>query len=283
MMSEIYRCDPYVSPLGAHQLNAYTITAKGDVPVAGVDYGSYLYDLTATEKKRLTLKSQFSDVEGFSWWANQWRPAVDRQYNFEIAKDYWENGNNLPIVDYEARYHIFSGGDFNARAQAWIAYLCGMGHGYGCSGMWAYKSRYSLGEDAFDGIEVISAKKREEILWADLIDAPIATELRYIREFMEKYSWWKLTPDFDYAKAFETVEGKEGFFVAAYDGNDTYVVYLYNRTMESAGKLVNMDKNATYRIEWFDTRTGEYTVIDENFKGMEYDIPLKPDNKDYVL
>ncbi len=286
MMSEIYRCDPYHSPLAAHQLNAYTITAKGGVAVAMVDYGSYVYDVNATERKKYTIQSKYSDVEGFSWWANQWRPTVDRQYNFDIPKDYWYNGNDLPIVDYEARYHIFSGGDFDARAQAWIAYLCGQGHGYGCSGMWAYTSRYSLGEDAFDGIEVIPAKVREETTWADLIDAPIAKELKYIRDFMEKINWYNLTPDFDEGNAYKKYEDKECFYASAYNGNDVYVVYFYNRTTETAGKLVNMDKNAIYVAQWFDPRTGEYTTIDGNLKVNEfgeYDIPQKPVADDMVL
>ena len=286
MMAETYRCDPYKSPLGAHQLNAFIITAKGGVPVAGVDYGSYLYDANDTKPTRVTIPSQYSDMDGFSWWANQWRPTVDRQYNFEIPKDYWENGNNLPIVDYEARYHIFSGGDFDARAQAWIAYLCGMGHGYGCSGMWAYKDKYSLGKDAFDGIEVIPAKVREETGWAELIDAPISSELGYIRAFMEETNWWRLTPDCDYGNAFRRNADGRSFFVASHDGNDVYAVYLYNRTTDSDGKLVNMDKNATYVAQWFDTRTGKYTLINEDLKADangEYDIPEKPVADDMVL
>ena len=286
MMSEIYRCDPYKNPLAAHQLNAYTITAKGGVPVAMVDYGSYVFDVNATERKRLTLQSQFYDAEGLSWWANQWRPAVDRQYNFDIPKDYWYNGKNLPIVDYEARYHIFSGSDFDARVQAWIAYLCGQGHGYGCSGMWAYTSKYSLGEDAFDGIEVISAQKREETTWADLIDAPISRELKFIRDFMEENDWWKFSPDFDEGNAVKIDENSGVFYVAAYEGNNAYIVYLYNRTVDSSGKIVNMDKNATYIAQWFDTRTGQYTLIDYNLKADkngEYDIPQKPVADDMVL
>ena len=47
-----------------------------------------------------------------------------------------------------------------------------------------------------------------------------------------------------------------------------------------------MDKNATYIAQWFDTRTGQYTLIDYNLKADkngEYDIPQKPVADDMIL
>ncbi len=285
MMNEIVKCDPYKSPLSAHQINAASVTAKGGVATTINDFGPNVIDPNATGTFRVTVGSSFCNAPGYSWWASQWRPTVDRQYNFNIPKDYWENGKNLPIVDYEARYHLYAIGDFGARAQAWIAYLCGMGHGYGATDMWYYKSNYQLGDDAFDGIETIPAKTREETTWADLVDAPIATELRYIRGFMEAVGWWKLTPDFDYGNAFKANQGTTGFYACAHTDDEVYVVYLYARNTDSTGKLVNMDSKATYSAQWFDTRTGRYTLIDENIKPVDgqYVIPLKPIADDMVL
>ena len=101
---------------------------------------------------------------------------------------------------------------------------------------------------------------------------------------MEKNNWGRLTPDFDYGRSFNTIEGKDCFYVAAYEGNDTYIVYLYNRTTD-AGKLVNMDNDAVYTAQWFDPRSGKYTLIDENLKANngEYVIPDKPIADDMVL
>ncbi len=287
MCESINKYDPYVHPLSAHQLNAANFTCKGNVPVAGIDYGSSRLDITDTKRDSYTKPSVFLAAKGHNWWASQWRASVHTQFNFEIPRDYWLNGSNKPIVDYEARYHYLSASDFGARVQAWIPYLTGMyGHGYGAHDIWLYKSDYDIDVPAYDGVETISVETKKATYWSDMVDAPIANELAYMRGFFENVGWWKLIPDFDDGNAFKKVDGKEGFYAAAYDGNDVYVVYLYNRTVDSAGKLVNMDKNATYIAQWFDTRTGQYTLIDYNLKADangEYDIPSKPVADDMVL
>ena len=287
MCELLYQYDPYKNPTSAHQLNTVLIGCKGDVYYAGIDSGSSNFDETATERKSKNKASVFLATKGHTWWATQWRPTVHTQYNFDLAKDFWENGSDKPIVSYEARYHYLSAGDFGARAQAWIAYLAGMcGHGYGGADMWLYNSGYDENIDSFDGVEYTTKELKQSLMWSDLINAPISNELYLMRGFLENVGWWKLVPDYDYGNAFQKVEGKEGFYSAAYDGNDVYVVYLYNRTTDSAGKLVNMDKNAAYVAQWFDTRTGEYTLIDYNLrpdKNGEYDIPEKPVADDMVL
>ena len=47
-----------------------------------------------------------------------------------------------------------------------------------------------------------------------------------------------------------------------------------------------MDKTATYIAQWFDTRTGEYKLIDLDLKADangEYEIPEKPVADDMIL
>ena len=287
MCVAIDEVDSYNSPISAHQLNSYNVTCAGGVPVAGIDAGSVNFDLKATLRNRVTRPSSFINVQGHSWWATQWRPTVHTQINFGIPRDYWKNGSNKPIVDYEARYHYLSAGDECARIQAYIPYFTGMcGIAYGGVDMWYYQSDYGLDNDSTDGLETTLLKDKLEIKWSDLINASISDELYLMRGFFENIGWWNLVPDFDDGNAFRNVEGKGGYYACAYDGNDVYAVYLYNRTTGSAGKLVNMDKNATYVAQWFDTRTGKYTLIDANLKADangEYDVPAKPVADDMVL
>ncbi len=286
MCKIISEIDPYKHPTSAHQINAMVITAKGGVFTAGIDYGTQDFNPNSTAKTHITIQSKFYGAVGHTWWASQWRPTVNTQYNFDIPKDYWENGEGKPTVDYEARYHYLSASDFGARVQAYIPYLCGMyGHGYGARDMWYYDSD-SYDNGGNDGVGYFTAEDQKANTWSKLIDAPISTELTYLRGFFESVGWWKLIPDFNYGNAFQKVNGKDGFYVAAHDGDEVYVVYLYNRTVDSAGKLVNMDKNATYVAQWFDTRTGEYILIDASLKADasgEYDIPQKPVADDMIL
>ena len=278
--------DPYKHPISAHQINARDVTALGGVMTAPIDWGTG-EDKFGIEKTMVSRKSKFYGVEGHTWWANQWRPIIHRQHNFGIPRDYWENGEGKPAVDYEPRYHFLMGGDFCVRAQAWISYLSGMcGHGYGAEDMWYYINTYATDDDSFDGIETVTSEKKKTVLWSELIHAPITNELAYLKKFLEDVCWWKLVPDYENGNAFKKVEDKEGLYACAYIENELYIVYLYNRTTDSAGKLVNMDKTATYIAQWFDTRTGEYLLIDDNLKpdaNGEYDIPQKTVADDMVL
>lgn len=289
MCNYINEFDPYNSPTSAHQLNSVKIGCLGNVKVAGIDGGYAEFDTKETERTGLSKKSIFYEVEGHTWWAAQWRPVVHTQYNFDIPKDYWENGQGKPIVDYESRYHKLSAGDYGARVQAWIAYLSGMwGYGYGALDMWYYnyEGDYISGYDSYDGITKTTKSEKANTTWQDMIDAPISNEMTYLRGFFENIGWWNLTPDFDNGNAFKKVDSKKGYYAVAYSGNEIYVVYLYNMNSHSAGKLVNMDKNATYIAQWFDTTTGKYTLIDANLKADEngeYDIPKKPTSSDMIL
>ncbi len=287
MCEMIYKHDPYKNPTSAHQLNTALIGCNGNVALAKIDAGSSVFDPNDTKRTITNKPSIFRATKGHTWWATQWRPTVHTQYNFDMARDYWVNGSDKPIVSYEARYHLLSASDFGARVQAWIAYLSGMyGHGYGGQDMWLYLGTYDDNNDSTDGVFETPKEIKASTNWSDLIHADISRELYLMRGFLEQAGWWKLVPDFDDGNAFKKVDGKEGFYAAAHDGNDVYVVYLYNRTTDSAGKLVNMDKNAVYVAQWFDTRTGEYTLIDYNLradKNGEYDIPQKPVAEDMVL
>lgn len=286
MCQLISEFDPYNHPTTAHQQQARNITASGGAEIKWIQLGD---GTTAPEilGTGYTQRSKFYGAVGHNWWASQWKPWLFMQFEFSIPRDYWENGEGKPAVNYEGKYHNLDVGDYGARAQAWITYLSGMcGYGYGAQGMWYYKSNYQSDQIAFDGIDIITPEMKQTTKWSDLIDAPISNELTILRGFLENVGWWKLVPDFDDGNAFKKVADKEGFYACAYDGNDVYVVYLYNRTVSSAGKLVNMDKNATYTAQWFDTRTGIYTPIDRNLKpdvNGEYDIPQKPVADDMVL
>ncbi len=277
--------DPYRHPLSAHQINARDVTAKGGVRTRPIDFGTG-DDRAGTEKIIVSRKSKFYGLNGHTWWANQWRPLVRMQYNFDIPRDYWENGEGKPIVDYEPSYHYLIMGDFGVRAQAWISYLSGMcGHGYGCADMWYYKGAYQADTDSSDGIETITSAMKKNAVWSDFINASISIEFTILKDFFESIAWWRLVPDFDNGNAFRQDADGRSFYAAAYDKDDIYVVYLYNRTVDSAGKLVNMDDGAIYTARWFDTRTGRYTLIDESIKPVDgqYVIPLKPIADDMVL
>lgn len=281
MCTIITEIDPYKHPTSAHQVNTAGVGCLGNVPVASVDGGYNEYDPANNERTGRNRASAFLNVKGHSWWAIQWRPCVDQQYNFNMPKDYWENGQGKPVVNYEARYdHLYTKG-FGARVQAWISYLNGLcGYAYGGADMWVYIGTYAQHADGFDGVDVITIPEKR-ITWSELINAPISTEMTYLRRFFDAIEWWRLTPDFDYGNVFTHLSGQN--YAVSHIDDELYLVYLYDRSDDPVGKIINMDESASYTAKWFDTVTGEYTVISDNVIGKEFIIPKKPKAMDMIL
>lgn len=277
----IYKFDPYKHPITAHQENAMRTGALGNAEYDNTEYEA----IPKTPCIKYSAPSAFLGMKEHTWWGVQWRSLVHKQYNFNIPKDYWYNGEGKVTVNYEAYYDYLYTKNYGARVNGWLSYLNGMfGYGYGAADIWAYKLRYNFNTPTFDGVDTVLPSEKE-MPWGISVNMPTGDQLTELRKFFEGFEWWRLVPDFDEGNAFKKTE-KSGFYVAAHIDNDVYVVYLYNRSLDSAGKLVNMDKNSTYEAKWFDTRTGEYTVINDALTpdaNGEYDIPQKPVPDDMIL
>lgn len=141
-----------------------------------------------------------------------------------------------------------------------------------------------MDQPAYDGIDTVTVEDKKTT-WGQMMKMPIGDQMTYLQNFFTALSWWKLIPEFDNNEYFVKSEAKSGYYAAAHDENNTYVVYLYNKTTDSAGGLGKMDPAATYTAKWFDPRTGEYTVISDSITAADgtYDIPQKPVADDMVL
>lgn len=273
----IDRLDPYKHPITAHQENAMICGAKGGaVTESPWNWGE-------DAKKRESQRSSFYGVKEHTWWGVQWRPDVDRQHSFEIPKDYWYNGEDKVAINYEGRYDYLYTKNYGARANGWISYLSGMyGYGYGAADIWCYKSRYSFDSTSGDGVDTVLPEEKE-MMWSTALYMPTGDQMTYLRSFFEKLAWWRLVPEFDNEEYFRKTG--EGYYTAAHDGNDVYAVYLYRKTTDPTGVLRKLDTKAAYTAQWFDPRTGEYTLIDDAITAPDgtFAIPEKPIADDMVL
>jgi hypothetical protein len=223
------------------------------------------------------------------WWGVQWRPEIGRQTDFAIPKGYWIMGEEKVAINYESRYEYLYTKEFGNRVAGWTSFLCGMyGYGYGVADMWLYKGNYSFDSDSSDGFETVTMAEKP-IKWSETVFLPSGDQMTYMRGFLEAAGWWKLLPRFDEGVYYQDIDIQKDFYVCATDENNVYVVYLYSKSVTAGGNLANMDKDATYTAQWFNPRTGIYTLIDAKVVPTEHDgtyiysVPDKPEADDMVL
>lgn len=259
VLAAVCRYDPYNHPGSAH-----------------MEYSSF--DGNGT----VASTSSFRDVRGHNWYAAQWSPSLtDAGNTYDISRDYWYNGQNKVIVNYEGRYENLWTKNFGARAQGWISYLSGMyGYGYGCEDMWYYKSEYDMFSTSNDGVDTVTpADKR--VKWSEAISFKTPAQLKFMRDFLELNSFHTLVPRFDDKEWVRF--GRSGCGVLASDGNDTYVAYFYGKSTVISTTLKGLD-SCDYTRQWFNPRTGEYKECStvRSVCGKLH-IAAKPDKNDWVL
>lgn len=272
----IHRYDAYKHPLTGHQENT------GATTVTGAGTGSNV----SGNGVSVFVLPEVTEKTGHDWWGAQWSPSLTGQADSNVAKDYWKSPK--VAVNYEGRYCYLWTKNFGARAQGWISYLSGMfGYGYGAADIWLYKSSYNMDVDSRDGIDTITVADKARYQWPEAVEFESAYQMGYMRNFFSYLPWWTLVPDFNDKNYFSAKNG--GVYTCATAGNTLYVVYLYNRST-ATGYLLGMDENASYTVQWFNPRTGEYTLISQEVKNNSsigthpaYEVPQKPDNEDWVL
>ncbi|MBP3377261.1 MAG: DUF4038 domain-containing protein, partial [Clostridia bacterium] len=167
-----------------------------------------------------------------------------------------------------------------ARAQGWQAFMNGnFGYGYGVQPIWALN--WSYGEGLDDSSDELGSYNRDDN-WVEGLYAEGGQQVAYMKEFLEKYEWWKLVPCFNRSYYYEP--NGWGYSVSTI-GNDVYLGYFYgtNEAYRGLGTLRSM-KNGDYTVTWFNCRTGKYedpftvTVTDGTYR-----IPKKPGDGDWVI
>lgn len=224
--------------------------------------------------------SNFGKLESHTWYASQYNTPLNSSINWELMREYWNNPGSKPVVNYEGRYDHFWTGTEGSRAQGWIAYMNGqVGYGYGVQPIWSIFW-------AQNGITDFNSKDesgefRMDANWVEGLYADAGRQVSYIKSYLSKYEWWRLTPCFN--TSYFYVPGSCKYSVC-HIGNELYLGYFYgNNTNGKLGKFTAM-ANGEYEVQWFSCITGEYgdaftvTVTDGT-----YTLPAKPDAGDWVI
>ncbi|MEI6139033.1 MAG: DUF4038 domain-containing protein [Mariniphaga sp.] len=224
--------------------------------------------------------SSFKILKGHSWFAVQWAPSKIGPLDFNVPKDFWNNGQGKPAPNFEGLYDHLWTLEFGARMQGWTAYLNGMyGCGYGAADVWLYNSTYDMDQPTFrDNITISVSEKHMK--WQESMELPSAYQMGYMHEFFNSIEWWSLIPRFDDTNWFSS---NGSWYSLASKGNDLYVVYFYNNIDLNTGTLKNL-ANTQYSLQWFSPITGKYSATTTvTITNGLYIIGNKPDKMDWVL
>ena len=239
--------DPYSHPLSAHQENTGATVASN---------------------------SAFRDVAAHTWYAAQWSGTYNTQVSDSAPKDYWNNGQGKPVVDYEGKYCFLWTKNFGARVQGYMAYLNGMyGYGWGGQDTWDYLATYNEDASSNDGVDTITPEDKQNATWKDSMEFESAYQVGYMRYFFEEIvgDWYTLVPRFNDTGYLAKESGVFAFMA----GNDREsVIYFYNFSDKSlvgkngapnatkqvsvkTGTVKKLTANAQYQYLWFNPVSGE--------------------------
>lgn len=275
--------DCYDHPISAHQENAGTTSAYGSGE--GSDEKCEVYN-------NGPAASTFRDVKSHTWYAAQWTPSKTSQFDTNITKDYWYNSQGKPVVNYEGAYCYLWTKNYGSRMQGWCAYLSGMyGYGWGGHDTWSYTNTYDEENTSSDGLDTITSQEKKDATWQDALEYESSYQCGYMIDFLSDIQWYNLIPRFD-KKAYFVPSSKALYAYASNKDNSDIVIYFYSFSDESVaektnakrrggvatGTVGNLEKNQTYKYQWFNPITGEYSE-EQTFKSSvfgTYYIGQKP-------
>jgi hypothetical protein len=201
-----------------------------------------------------------------------------RQNRISFYQAYWDRVPVKPFLESEANYddilnHLVTAR--HVRVSAYEAIQAGsLGFGYGANGIW---------NDIYaEGDEGCCVADYSYTWWGDAIDFESADQMSYLYAFYTSHEWWKLEPRFASKEWVELANPEKSLLKS--DGNRLYILYFFNPTQKT-GILRQMDDEEKYHAEWFNPRTGEYTLITDDVisSNGDWQMPTKPDEEDWLL
>jgi hypothetical protein len=201
------------------------------------------------------------------------KPFIEGESLYEFCSTLEENASRLCTADMMRRVAYMS------------IQLGGCGYTYGAQGIWDVI--YEKPEPGkADPMNIFNAYG---IAWYEAIDGEGGQQMGYMRRFYEDVHFWELIPSGDIKSLRFSMMSDEmafGRFAPAMTVNEDktrLVLYYYPTT--AGENIISGLKNARYHADWFDPRTGEYTVLAESFipEDGKWTAPGRPGNGDWLL
>lgn len=194
-----------------------------------------------------------------------------------IDTAYWEGLYNRtpvkPFIEGELIFENINGHPTKNTVESyWKVVMAGsMGFGYSAEGLWQSTIDYDQWHQVWG---------EKPIPWYVALCKEGGRRLPLMKKFMEDLSWWELAPD---GKAIDWNNAPKGIPSPYQKSNldrSVVVAYMPSCTARYNG-TVNVRPGGVYTAKWYDTRTGEYTLISDQIEvgaDGKYTMPAQPDN-----
>jgi Tol biopolymer transport system component len=185
-----------------------------------------------------------------------------------------------PVLEAECRYEgIWDTNDADVRQAAYRAIQSGaFGYTYGAQGL--YHAIAMAPPPPY-----ISPKFGAAIKWWEALALPGGAQMQYLRRCYESVDWWKLEPRPEAVSTTTPLDEPQRILTKA-DADLTFLVY-FPRGLDPRlpATLGGGNPSRTYVVTWFDPRTGETSIVDEQLRMPQgrYALPYRRDNRDWML
>ncbi len=231
-------------------------------------------------------KDYCSDLSWHDMNYTQYGHNIEYEYGtyYEFAIPYWLTIYNRepvkPFIEGEALFEGIKGfGASDTRGLYWKSIMAGSaGFVYGAEGLWqATYNKYDRWQLWGDS----------PTPWYEALKKEAGEQLPYMKKFLEDMNWWELVPDAN-AIAWDNApsRGREQPYQKKNGDSTLLIAYIPPNTTGYTG-TANLKPNCAYTAKWYNTRTGEYTMISNSFSSGQqgtWKVPKAPDNNnDWAL
>jgi len=194
----------------------------------------------------------------------------DFDMHYNMYSDYRESYPDCPLIESEGLYEAATSNEISSRIitpamfrrLAYLVIQCGgAGFTYGANGVWELQWEAGVGGIGWG-----------DMAWWDGLELPGAGQLTIYRDFYERVGWHKLRPINHLIERSRMAFHRQAELLrqplfTADDEMKTIVGYFSESAMKAF--TIKTLSYKSYRVEWFDPETGEYTLHDEDARPRE--------------
>ena len=197
--------------------------------------------------------------------------------------NYWLNIYNRkpvkPFIEGEADFENINGIEsYLTREIYWKTVMAGSaGFVYSAEGLW---------QSTWDYDDLWQVWGSAPIPWYIALYKEAGRQLPYMKQFFEDIAWWELEPDDNAVVWNNAPNGSQRPYQKKNSDSSVVVAYIPSNTYAYNG-VAKLRPNSKFTAKWYNTRNGEYLMIDNNIKTTQsgiWTIPNTPDcTTDWVL